>query len=160
MAAASLKYDPSNTYDETRNGSFIYDGSAAQFHQWQFNVKMKMTSVKKEDKPKEMVNIVQALRGEAATLAMDIGYAELLNDDGIDKLTKAIQDRVFPHAHAEAKDLYRIGHKQHGMLSRQPKEAMTNFVARRRRWWKLLKFLGWSIELSETIRGDLLLESS
>ena len=97
--------------------------------------------------------------GEAATLAMDIGYTELLQDDGIDKLTKAIQNRVFPHAHAEAKDLYRIGHKQHGMLSRQPKEAMTNFVARRRRWWKLLKSLDSSIEISETIRGDLLLES-
>ena len=160
MAAASLKFDPSNVHDETRAGSVIYDGSAAQFHQWQFNVMMKMSSVKKEDKPKEMANIVQALRGEAATLAMDIGYTDLLNNDGIDKLTKAIQARVFPHAHAEAKELYRIGHKQHGLLSRQPKEAMTNFVARRRRWWKLLKSLDSSIELSETIRGDLLLESS
>ena len=114
MAAASLKFDPSNTYDETRNGSFIYDGSAAQFHQWQFNVMMKMSSVKKEDKQKEMANIVQALRGEAATLAMDIGCTELLQDDGIDKLTKAIQARVFPHAHAEAKDLYRIGQTAEG----------------------------------------------
>ena len=37
---------------------------------------------------------------------------------------------------------------------------MVSFVSRRRRWWKQLKVLDPTIELSSTIRGDLMLESS
>ena len=37
---------------------------------------------------------------------------------------------------------------------------MLSFISRRRRWWQLVKEMDSSIQLSEEIRGDLLLESS
>ena len=37
---------------------------------------------------------------------------------------------------------------------------MVSYVSRRRRWWTQLKKLDPSVELSETIRGDLLLEGA
>ena len=37
---------------------------------------------------------------------------------------------------------------------------MISYVSRRRRWWRLLKKLDDTIELSEAIRGDLMLDFS
>ena len=45
-------------------------------------------------------------------------------------------------------------------MSRQNGEGMMSYVSRRRRWWKMLKSMDNSIELSATIRGDLMLEAS
>ena len=39
-------------------------------------------------------------------------------------------------------------------------ESMLSYVSRRRRWWKLLKPLDSSIELSEPMRVELFLELS
>ena len=75
-------------------------------------------------------------------------------------MTEALSKQVFPHKAAEAKVLYKHGHTKTGILSRQLGEPITNFVSRRRRWWNMLKACDPTMELSETIRGDLLLESA
>ena len=46
-----------------------------------------------------------------------------------------------------------------GSLARQNGESMLSYVSRRRRWWNLLKTLDGSIELSEPMRVELLLDS-
>ena len=160
MAVTSLRYDPGATIEENRSGNYIYDGSASRFHEWSFRAGMRVRCSKEEDLRKTMSMIVEALRGEAAQVAMDLGLDELREADGFQKLEFAIQKMAFPQAHAEAKDLYRAGHKQGGVLARQTGEPMTNFISRRRRWWRLLKQLDSTLELSEGIRGDLLLASS
>ncbi|CAE7949792.1 unnamed protein product, partial [Symbiodinium sp. KB8] len=66
---------------------------------------------------------------------------------------------VFPRAAEEARELFRAGQRQ-GALARQGGESMLSYVSRRRRWWKLLKSLDSSIELSEPMRVELLLELS
>ena len=104
--------------------------------------------------------VVEGLRGEAALVAMDLGMETLLAEDGIATLTEAMGKHVFPKAEAEAKDLYRAGHKTKGILSRQPGEAMVSYVSRRKRWWKTLKTLDSTIDLSPTILGDLMLEAA
>ena len=47
-----------------------------------------------------------------------------------------------------------------GSLVLQNQESMLSYVSRRRRWWKLLKTLDSSIELSEPMKVELLLELS
>ena len=160
MAIASLRYNQDNEVDETRQGIFIYDGDATRFHEWEFRTTMKMTSVKAEDAAKTINSIVEALRGEAAVVAMDVGVTTLLADGGWKKLVEAVRVHTFTNVRTEAKELYRIGHQRKGILSRQPGEPMISFVSRRRRWWDKLKKLDGSIELSTAIRGDLMLDAS
>jgi len=160
MAVASLRYDHGNKVEETKGGAFIFDGQASSFHEWSFRATLRWTSSKAEDRGRTMNNIIEGLRGEAANVAMDLGMIELLKDDGMNKLVMAMTTQVFPKAAAEAKDLYRSGHKTKGPLSRQTSEPMVNYVSRRRRWWKLLKSLDSTIELSMTILGDLMLEGA
>ena len=62
-------------------------------------------------------------------------------------------------ASEEARELFKTGQKP-GSLARQNQESMLSYVSRRRRWWKLLKTLDGSIELSEPMRVELLLELS
>ena len=78
MAIASLRYDTAAEVNESRNGVFIYDGGAAKYHEWSFRTSMRMSSQKEEDMPKTMSMIIDALRGDAAQIAMDIGTEELL----------------------------------------------------------------------------------
>ena len=97
--------------------------------------------------------IVDGLRGEAARIAMDIGHAVLLKDDGsgVERLVEDIKKFVFPQAKAEAKELYQLGHKKNGTMSRQNTESMVSYVSRRRRWWIQLKQLDRTIGLSDTL---------
>ena len=93
---------------------------------------------------------------------MDLGQDELMQSDGagFDKLIAAMILRVFPHAVAEAKELYQVGHKTRGPMARQSGEPMVSFISRRKRWWSKLKLLDPTIELSTTILGDLMLDCS
>ena len=91
---------------------------------------------------------------------MDLGIEVLKNKDALEQLHDAMENHVYPKAQAEAKELYRVGHKTKGALSRQSGEAMVSYVARRRRWWALLKSLDQTLELSTSIRGDLMLEAA
>ena len=74
--------------------------------------------------------------GEAARIAMDIGHAVLLteNGTGIKKLVEEIRKFVFPQAKAEAKELYQLGRRKNGTMARQTGEPMVSYVSRRRRW--------------------------
>ena len=139
MALHSLKYDSHYAVDETKAGVFIYDGTASRFHEWEFRVGSRWESTKKEDCPKQMNSVIESLRGDAALLAMDLGKDILMKEDGtgLKKLVEAIRGHVFPQARAEAKELYKSGHKTQGVLSRQPHEPIVSYVNRRRRWWRL-----------------------
>ena len=77
MAVTSLRYDPGNTIEESKSGNYIYDGSASRFHEWSFRAGMRVRCSKEEDLKKTMSMIVEALRGEAAQVAMDLGLDEL-----------------------------------------------------------------------------------
>ena len=58
-----------------------------------------------------------------------MGAAILLADGGFEELMTRMKNMAFPHAAAEAKELYKSGHKVKGVLSRQPSESMVNYVA-------------------------------
>ena len=108
----------------------------------------------------EMVQkVLEGLREEAFELARDIGVDVLTQPGGLRKFVKKLRDVVFPRASEEARELFKAGQKP-GSLARQNGESMLSYVSRRRRWWKLLKTLDGSIELSEPMRVELLLELS
>ena len=108
----------------------------------------------------EMVQkVLEGLREEAFELARDIGVDVLTQPGGLRKFVEKLRDVVFPRASEEARELFKVGQKP-GSLARQNGESMLSYVSRRRRWWKLLKTLDDSIELSEPMRVELLLELS
>ena len=108
----------------------------------------------------EMVQkVLEGLREEAFELARDIGVDVLTQPGGLRKFVKKLRDVVFPRASEEARELFKAGQKP-GSLARQNGESMLSYVSRRRRWWKLIKTLDGSIELSEPMRVELLLELS
>ena len=108
----------------------------------------------------EMVQkVLEGLREEAFELARDIGVDVLTQPGGLRKFVKKLRDVVFRRASEEARELFKAGQKP-GSLARQNGESMLSYVSRRRRWWKLLKTLDGSIELSEPMRVELLLELS
>ena len=165
MALASLRYDSASKVEDTKSGFYIFNGDAQFFDEWHFRTGIRWMSSKDEDKPKTMSQIIEALRGDAASVAMDIGKDVLMQvgkDDntGYTRLVDDIRSMVFPFARAEAKSLYKAGHKTRGVLSRQATEPMVSYVSRRRRWWTQLKKMDPTVELSSTVRGDLLLDCS
>ncbi len=91
MTLSSLKYDNEKIVEETRQGIFIYGGNVSRFHEWEFRTLLEISSCNKNDLPSKTSEIVKALRGEAATVAMDIGVEELLARlaaviDGLDRI--------------------------------------------------------------------------
>ena len=108
----------------------------------------------------EMVHkVLEGLRDEAFELARDIGIEEITAPGGLRAFMEKLRNVVFPRAAEEARELFRAGQRP-GTLARQSGESMLSYISRRRRWWKLLKSLDSSIELSEPMRVELLLELS
>ena len=160
MAILALTYQHNFQYEGTRDGVPIYDGSAAGFTDWSFRTQVKWNAAKAEDKSRVMSQIIEGLRGDAADIVRDIGVVDVLKEDGLTVLTEALRKHVYPKKAAEAKLLYRHGHKQKGILTRQPSEPVANYISRRRRWWNQLKVLDPTIEISEEVRGELMLDAS
>ena len=93
MALSSLRYRPDHATAapiETKSGSYIYDGSVAHFHEWEFRTEMRVTAAlgssgngkgdgkgddgdKKDNIAAAVNRIVEGLRGDAFDMAMDIG---------------------------------------------------------------------------------------
>ena len=82
MAVASLRYDAMKEVEESKTGLFIFDGSSSRYHEWEFRTSVKWASVADSDKWKTMSQIIEALRGEAANVAMDIGKDALMEVGG------------------------------------------------------------------------------
>ena len=104
--------------------------------------------------------VLEGLRGDAFSIARDIGLTRLLEHDGIDHLIEEIRAQAFPLQSEEASELFRQGQLINGPLAKQPGESMLSYVARRKRWWSTLRELDPDIRLSEAMRANLLVELS
>ena len=95
MALASLRFQRNaQDYEETRQGMTVYAGDAASFHEWQFPLQIKKSLCKAEDLPALTAKVVDALRGEALSCAMEIGLAKLMEANGLDLLVQKVQERT------------------------------------------------------------------
>ena len=211
---------------ETKSGSYIYAGDAANFHDWQFRTLLRIRLYEQQleemSKPADPVGttatepaaedadeyvtfpdlsgatqatqptsavstpksgasrkssksgkqktdvdrgplvnkVIEGLRGDAFSIARDLGLEVLSEPGGLVKLVGEIKSHVFPRAREEAKELFRAGQKQGGPLSRQPGEPMLSYVQRRRRWWHMLCELDDTMVFSDSLRTELMLELS
>ena len=92
--------------------------------------------------------IVDGLRGDAFLVARNLGHEALMKPKGLETLINRIRTNVFPRAIEEARELFRAGQRQGGVLSRQSGESMLSYTSRRPRWWRLLMELDPSFQLS------------
>ena len=91
---------------------------------------------------------------------MDIGIAGLSKEGALQQLVDDLENLVLPLRSAEAAELYHEGAKPFGKLSRQRGEAMSAYIARRRRWWNKLNALDPDTMVSENILADMLLQGA
>ena len=89
-------------YEETRQGMTVFAGDAASCHEWQLRLQIKKSLCKAEELPALTAKVVDALRGEALSCAMEIGLAKLMEANGLDLLVQKVQDRLFPQRTASA----------------------------------------------------------
>ena len=101
MALASLRFQRNaQDYEETRQGMTVFAGDAASFHEWQFRLQIKKSSYKAEDLPALTAKVVDALRGEALSCAMEIGLDKLMKAEDLDLLVQRVQARMFSEANS------------------------------------------------------------
>ena len=70
---ASLRFQRNaQDYEESRQGMTVFAGDAASFHEWQFRLQIKKSLGTAEELPALTAKVVDALRGEALSCAMEI----------------------------------------------------------------------------------------
>ena len=104
------------------------------------------------------VNKIEGLRGDAFAIARDVGLDQLTAPGGLEHLITQIKAHVFPRAQAEAKELFRAGQRTGGPLARQSVELMLSYTQLHRRWWKTLIELDPSMQLSDSLRMELMFD--
>ncbi|OLQ02118.1 hypothetical protein AK812_SmicGene15069 [Symbiodinium microadriaticum] len=136
-----------------RSGSYIHDGAPSTFHDWEFRTSMRLKLYEDAIRAKTKTTT----KGDKTIDPDDSD--ELTAPGGLRDFISRMSNVMFPRAAEEARELFRAGQRQ-GALARQGGESMLSHVSRRRRWWKLLKSLDDSIELSEPMRVELVFELS
>ena len=118
-------------FTETKSGMPIYNGTTAEYEEWLFRVRGKHRRAQNDEERRDVVNkIVEGLRDGALRVAMDIGYDQLEELDGFEQLIQAMEALVRPLRSLEAKELYHLGVRPRGKLSRQPTEPMVDYILR------------------------------
>ena len=150
---------------ETKGGAFIYFGDAHSYHEWEFRTRLRLTVRDPEFYPDAVSKVVEGLRGNAFTVAQEMGFEMLTKPidyetrtGGGDMLILKMKEMVFPLTTHEAKELFRQFTKHNGVLTRQSGESMQHYIGRRARCWKLLNELDPELKLSEGHRADMLLD--
>ena len=138
----------------------VFAGDAASFHEWQFRLQIKKSFCTAEELPALTANVVDALRGEALSCAMEIGLAKLMKAKGLDLLVQKVQERLFPQRTAEARELLKQVMRIGGPMSRVPGEPMKSYISLRRRWWTLVHEMDKTLELGDTVQGSMMLEQA
>ena len=84
------------------------------------------------DVSKRVSIILEGLRGDAVSIARDIGLSALLLPDGIDHVIEQIRWQAFPLQSEQASELFRQGQLITGPLATQQGEPMLSYIAVRR----------------------------
>ena len=138
---------------ETKSGVPLFSGEAVDFDEYCFRVEVKALQRSKLPDPKNKVplgpDLVEGLSGPGLRTARDLGLPELEKADGWKKLLEAIKLQIMPLARVEARQVYQEGlNPKSELLSRGSGEAMSDFVARRSRWYSTLQGLDKTITIS------------
>ena len=122
-----------------RAGIPHFSGSAFLLPEWKFKVLRKKATINlikddgmREEKLAELTSkIVDGLSDDALRVSMALGEQVLSKTIGIDDLIKALEDVVGASEEDEARELFHVGTKAAGPLTRQTGESMTSYITRR-----------------------------
>ena len=163
-AIKSLAYRPyERSPEETKQGFVYYNGNSQDWHFWNFKTMLKMKTTSVDQFPEAVSRLVESLRGDALTIAMEIGVDTLIKEDrtGIYALITKMREHVFPILKDEVKTLYKEGHRESGgVLSRQRGEPMKNYIQRRERWYTTLITLDDTFTMNDELKGELMLTNA
>ena len=159
LEGLTYRSDVARGLNDNRQGLPTYSGSAARHHEWKFKVLTKVKALQqieddviRESQFVELASkVVDALCDEALKIAIDIGVDDIAAIGGINTLVTAIEDHVSQFKDDEAQELFAIGSKTDGELSRQRGESMLSYIARRERWVLRLKDLDSNTKVSDNI---------
>jgi hypothetical protein len=167
----SLEYLPPGStvpsyQKETKSGAFKYDGNPLDLSEWKFRTQLRWEGLAQRTDDQvsmrvELVSkVIEGLSDEALRAARELPTEALMSSDGVPNIIAAVEQMVIPKRQKEAERLFEQGHKKNGVLAKQPKEPMGSYVARRKRWYNLLRELDPESTISESILTRLLLKCS
>ena len=153
---------------ETRGGVPQFSGSAYQLPEWKFKVLRKRAAINaiasdeiREEKLAELTSkIVDGLTDDALRVSMDLGESVLSKTTGIIELITALEEWVGSFKEDEARELFHMGTKSDGPMTRQNGEPMTSYITRRTRWYARLKSIDPNVSVSENILVDYLMDGA
>ena len=132
------------TTQQTRAGVPIYRGGPLGFEEWKFKILGRVQSIKNQcdiddqESVRKMENqlvdfsakVVETLEDDALRIAIEIGLETLSTKDGVMTLVQHIKGAI-PYGDKEddARDLYHLGAKSRGVLSRQKGESTVSYIA-------------------------------
>ena len=115
-------------HEEMNSGSYIYQGDASSFHEWEFRIRLRTKGKKGDVYVEAASKVVDGLRGDAFVIAQEVGLENLWEEgtgytrpleslsegtsvdsedrpipSGIDQLITAMKTSVFPLTTHEAK---------------------------------------------------------
>ena len=105
FSVSSVLFSQSNEKDqkETKQGTFVYKGDGLNFYEWEFRTKLRVAGKTGEHFTDAVSKVVDGIRGDAFVVAQEVGLEALYEWDGVEKLTKAMRNMVFPRTEQEAK---------------------------------------------------------
>ena len=166
-----LLFGTKPTLPETRAGVPIYTGTAHGLAEWKFKLETMLAVVQKiprgqenqlrEQKLAELYSkMISGLEGDAFTVAQDVPQDVRHGDEAIPATITALEAAVSKFKNDDARELYKMGSKPSGPMSRQRTESMVSYIARRKRWYDRLVALNADTRISPNILADQLLEMS
>ena len=101
MALASLRFQHNaQDYEESRQGMTVFAGVPPRFTSDNFVFRSRKSLCTAEELPALTAKVVDALRGEALSCAMEIGLAKLMEANGLDLLVQKVQGTAFSAANS------------------------------------------------------------
>ena len=161
-----LTWGSQDALGETRAGMPIYSGTAHGLAEWSFKVRnrARVLAVMQDEEQKAVKlatlisQVIEGLTDDALKVAMDMNEQQLSNDNAVETLITSMESYVSQFKKFEARELYKIGSKTSGPLTRQHGEPMRSYVTRRKRWYTRLRLLDSGITVSEPLLVEQLLD--
>ncbi|CAE7370648.1 TY4B-J, partial [Symbiodinium sp. CCMP2456] len=106
------------------------------------------------------LRLVEGLSGQALKIAQQLDVSKLDTADGTDYLIEKISSELRPRRMQQARELYEAGAQQGGMLSRQHGESMSQYILRRKAWYRAMTDLSSDLKLPDIVLSEQLLLNS
>ena len=90
FAVSSVLFSASQEhhYKETKQGTYVYNGDAANFYEWEFRTKLRCANKHGEHYTDAVSKLVDGIRGDAFVVAQEVGMEHLFEYDGVEKLRR------------------------------------------------------------------------